>query len=57
MNIRYLSEIKPDGSKASIELLGKYASNSGEIIEDPYFVGPFFRVFLYIKCLFFRIRE
>uniref|UniRef100_T1H3C6 acid phosphatase n=1 Tax=Megaselia scalaris TaxID=36166 RepID=T1H3C6_MEGSC len=39
MNIRYLSEIKPDGSKASIELLGKYATNSGEIIEDPYFVG------------------
>lgn len=52
--MRYLDEIKPLGSTAAIELLGKYSSTPGEIIDDPYFVG-FLRKFLFeiVKKVFF----
>lgn len=38
-NIELLSSMKPQDSKAEIELLGQYDPEGETIIEDPYFVS------------------
>lgn len=37
-NIQELNKLKPQGSKAIIELLGKYDPKGETIIRDPYYV-------------------
>lgn len=52
-NISHLNSIKPRGSKAKVELLGKYDPQGEVIIEDPYFVGiiAWPVISLQIQCL------
>lgn len=38
-NIHILCKMKPENSKATIELLGKYNPNGEVIIRDPIFVS------------------
>lgn len=38
-NIQKLTSMKPNDSKAEVELLGQYDPNGEIIIEDPYCVG------------------
>lgn len=38
-NIENLRALQPSGTKAKVELLGKYDYGKSNIIEDPYFVS------------------
>lgn len=38
-NMEDLAELQPQGTKAKVELLGKYDYGKPIIIEDPYFVS------------------
>lgn len=51
-NIQELNKLKPQGSKATIELLGKYDPQRETIIRDPYYVyyhSYFILIYVYLN--------
>lgn len=44
-NIEELERKKPKGSKAKVELLGKYDPQGDVIIRDPYYVSNLYRYY------------